>query len=159
MQNPSLPSTAKKLCRLEKQLKFKSKCAGKRRADAADLRKVKMELDIQLDRERRQKEAEKERVKILDDRILQMDKEYEESMNKLHTMNQKTENVQVEIHSLHAQRQQVMRECDGLKDEIGRLKGLLEVAEANLERADEEKRAELSKAEEGTRRWSVHWKI
>ena len=53
-------------------------------------------------------------------------------------MNQKTENVQVEIHSLHSQRQQIMRECDGLKDEIGRLKGLLEVAEANLD-ADEER--------------------
>ena len=137
-----------KISRLEKQLKFKSSALEKERGDAADLRKVKMELEIQLDRERREKEAEKERVKILDDRILQMDKEYEESMNKLHTMNKKTENVQVEMHSLHAQRQQVMRECDGLKDEIGRLKGLLEVAEANLERADEEKRAELSKAEE-----------
>ena len=134
--------------RLEAQLKSKTSALEKERNDSAKLRKVKMDLEISVDRERREKDVAKERATMLDQRIEQMDKDYEDSMGKLHQMNRNMENSQMEIQSIHDQKQQISRECDGLKDEIDRLKNLLSDAESNLDRVENEKRKDLQEAEE-----------
>ena len=134
--------------RLEGQVKSKTKALEKERNDGVKLRKVKMDLEIAVDHERREKEVAKERVNMLDQRIVQMEKDYDASMGKMQQLNRSIDNSQMQMQALHDQKQQVTRECDGLKDEVDRLKTLLQETEENVERVENEKRKELKDAEE-----------